>query len=211
MYPTTKQAGPVVAWPKAMPPPLAELHCGSREQYPLTIRSIHSRETLPGDEVPYRSVTRSVRSYEFLLATGFDPLDTNRIKALLEISFGKKLVDGYFAQPVERILVEKNYLGIAIVKDVRGVPYLDKLVVLPEAQGNGLANAIWEYLTWAYPSLIWRASPTNPINSWYAKKCEGFEATEKWTIYWYGLDPGLAKQLLPVVVAIPPTLIKVEE
>ncbi len=144
--------------------------------------------------------------YEFKIHKGFDELDKDRINALLEASFGKKLVADYFNSPVATIILEENYNGIAIVKKVDGVPYLDKLAVVPELQGNGLAKELMDKLKEEFPQMIWRAKKSNPINGWYFKNSDGHFRVGEWTIFWYGLSLESAAKLVSRVTEIPKTL-----
>lgn len=146
---------------------------------------------------------------EFILQEGLQGLKRGRIKTLLEASFGKKLVDGYFSMPVKGVILEKEYRGVVIVKTLEGYDYMDKLAVVPELQGNGLAKELLVRLRKECKSLIWRASETNlQANSLYLRSSEGTKRVGKWLVYWYGITPRKASSLAPIVAAVPETLIK---
>lgn len=118
---------------------------------------------------------------------GFRELDVAKLRDLLESSFGKSIKDGYFStdQDVD-VFLATSYRAAAIVKSVMGTPYLDKLAVTPEAQGDGIAGSLWRRLRADYERMFWRSRHQNPINDWYARNSDGFLRTEMWCVYWFG-------------------------
>jgi len=92
----------------------------------------------------------------------------------------------HFYEAVKLVIVDNDYKGIAIVKEIDGIPYLDKFAVAPEHQSNGVGKRIWSQLKEECPSVIWRASETNPINGWYQLKSDGNQKTGKWIVFWCG-------------------------
>lgn len=154
------------------------------------------------------SMNAGTHRTEFIIQRSFEGLDLKRLKTLLELGFGKRLVEGYFDHPVKEVVLESEYRAVAVIKKLFGLDYLDKLVVAPEAQGNGLARDLWQYIQEESGYLIWRASPANPANSWYQRNSDGTINTGKWFVYWYGMEPRLADCLVPIVAAVPETLIK---
>lgn len=164
----------------------------------------HIQDTL--QEAPKTHL--QIGPYEFLVGNSFDQFNKAQIKKLLESSFGKVLVSDYFDSSVTQIIVEKNYKAVAIVKTIDGVSYLDKIAVLPECQGNGLAKSLWQTLTSQYESFMWRAVKSNPINGWYAKQATGFQETKDWIVFWIGISVAQAETLIQTITELPPTLIK---
>ena len=75
-------------------------------------------------------------------------------------------------------------------------PYLSKFAVEREAQGEGIGGEIWSLLTRDYPTFFWRAQPSNPICSWYAKQCDGLARFPDWHVFWRGLPP---EKILPAI------------
>jgi len=148
------------------------------------------------------------RGANFAVSRAFDGLNTRRITALLEASFGKKLVPGYFSHPVESVILERNYDAIAVVKKVRGFPYLDKFSVAKGAQGNGLGKALWREVQKLYPRLVWRASQDNAVNSWYFKNCCGCQRNGGWIVFWRNVGPSKALGVVSAVASLPPTLVR---
>ncbi len=135
----------------------------------------------------------------------FRSLNKAAIRALLEESFGKQLIADYFHQPVLRVIAEKSYAGIAIVKKLNGRAYLDKFAIAKKAQATGLAKIIWQEIRAAYPELIWRSSVHNPINPWYLKQADGAHKAGDWIAFWYGEKPDA--KTIQKVLDLPKTLV----
>ncbi|MBI5001811.1 acetylglutamate kinase [Candidatus Woesearchaeota archaeon] len=144
----------------------------------------------------------------FIIKESFNDVNTQKIKKLLEESFCKMLVGDYFEQPIDCVIVDKEYTGVMIIKKIQGTAYLDKLAIAKSAQGNGLAKAMWSFVKMKYPSLIWRSSVNNPINNWYFKNCDGVEKSNTWIIFWYNLDRNTVHTLFPLIMALPATMVK---
>ncbi len=119
--------------------------------------------------------------------TSFASLDRTRLLALIESGFGKTLREDALVREVERIYVEENYLGAALMAPSPIGPYLTKFAVERTAQGDGIGGDIWSLLTRDYPQFFWRARPTNPITPWYAKQADGLVRFADWHIFWRGL------------------------
>ena len=147
-------------------------------------------------------------SANFIIKQNFNGINKKKIKKLIEESFCKKLVSDYFNQPTEKIIVDKDYSGLAVIKKLNGVAYLDKFAVSKTAQGNGLGKAIWHVIKNMYPSLIWRSSITNPINSWYFKNCDGAQKSDEWIVFWYNVNWEKVRELVPTIIKIPRTVVK---
>lgn len=121
--------------------------------------------------------------------TNFDRIDLPRLRTLIESAFGKLLKDEVLERGVERIFVEENYLGAALLSPSPVAAYLSKFAVERTAQGEGIGGDLWSVLIRNYPSFFWRARPDNPITSWYAKQCDGLYRADKWHVFWRGLPP----------------------
>ncbi len=120
--------------------------------------------------------------------TDINYLSKKKIRSVLENAFGKTLVDGYFNDPIKCVIYQKDYEGIAIIQDLNGIPYLDKFAVDKIYEGTGLGKSLWQKITRKYDKLVWRATPSNSLNSFYMRECDGCLKFEHWTVYWRGLD-----------------------
>ena len=87
-------------------------------------------------------------------------------------------------------------MGVAIVKEVGNIPYLDKFAVARFRQGTGLGKSIWAKLIKENPKLVWRASLGNQVNKFYSKNCDGMIKKSSWIVYWINLDD---EEILPTV------------
>lgn len=125
-----------------------------------------------------------VRVYE-----RFDDVDKGRLQALLECCFGRRLSPSYFQdkQPF-RIYLADSYRATAILTKESGIPYLDKFAVTAEAQGAGIGGSIWLRMTRENPKLFWRARADNAINTWYFQNSDGAYKTDRWVVFWIGLE-----------------------
>jgi bifunctional N-acetylglutamate synthase/kinase len=126
----------------------------------------------------------------------FDRVDRIRLRALIESAFGKLLKAEALERGVERIYIEENYLGAALLNPTPVGVYLSKFAVDRAAQGEGIGGDLWSVLIRDYPSFFWRSRPDNAITPWYAKKCDGLVRLPDWHVFWRGLTP---QQIQPAV------------
>ncbi|KAJ2246569.1 Amino-acid acetyltransferase, mitochondrial, partial [Coemansia sp. RSA 455] len=103
--------------------------------------------------------------------TSLDTVDIDRLRCLLESSFQRKLDMAYFERLRHlgiQIIVAGEYQGAVIVTFEKtsgeDLPYLDKFAVLPEVQGTGMADILWDELRVACPSCMWRSRNDNGVN-----------------------------------------------
>lgn len=121
--------------------------------------------------------------------SAWDALDTERLRELLESSFGRRLAPDYFARtPLHRAYLSEHYRTALLLTMEHGVPHLDKFAVADDAQGEGLGKAAWKVMRAETQSLFWRARPDNPANEFYVSESDGCIKGERWNVYWYGLD-----------------------
>ncbi len=126
--------------------------------------------------------------------------DKERMKAIIEEAFGKRLVDGYFGNgDIIGIFHYPDYEGLAVMKQIAGIPYLDKFVVAKEHQGNGLGKAMMAEIVDYYYKLVWRATPQNQINKAYRQVAQWTARVNGWNVYWINLEP---QEILPSVIAV---------
>jgi len=120
--------------------------------------------------------------------------DKYRARLLLEKSFGRVLKRDYFQKPVERILVDRAYRAMSIIRKVDEMHYLDKFCVTKAAQGEGLGGDIWYKTVKKFPRLFWRSRSDNPVNGWYFEKSDGCLKFDHWALFWTGLTEDQVKR-----------------
>lgn len=131
-------------------------------------------------------------------------LDQGRLEALIESAFGRKLRAGALAASQwQRIYVEENYRGAAMLVSSPVGAYLSKFAVERQAQGDGIGGDIWNVMLRDYPRFFWRGRPDNPIDPWYARKCDGLVRLPEWHVYWYGLEPSELPGIIEFATAAP--------
>ncbi len=159
-------------------------------------------------------VPRVARDYEFACEPSlkcFLPSDVARMKSLLELSFGRKLVEGYMdMDDFQGVIVEKgNVKSIALIRDIPGIPYsyLCKFATHPDFKGNGVGSAIWTILGTEYPELMWRTGKgpeRDATNRWYVEHgADGPIPVGGYNVYWRGIREENAARYAPLVAAIP--------
>lgn len=120
---------------------------------------------------------------------GIEGVDLERLRGLLESSFGKQLRPHVLSRPYAATYVESRYRGAALVQSTRLGTYMSKFAVTREAQGEGIGRDLWQVLSAEHPTLFWRARSQNAIRSWYEKQCDGLMRVREWTVYFKGLAP----------------------
>jgi bifunctional N-acetylglutamate synthase/kinase len=115
-------------------------------------------------------------------------VDRERLRALVESSFGRSLTDDYFevTRP-ERIYLSQHYRAAIVLTRAGSLTYMDKFVVGEEAQGEGLGRAIWQVMRAEHPRLFWRSRRGNAVNDFYFANSDGAFKDAVWTVFWYGL------------------------
>ena len=119
----------------------------------------------------------------------WEGIDLERMRTLIESSFGRKVVDDYFERTTPyRVYVSENYRVAMILTQENGLVYLDKFAVLDDAQGEGLGRAVWLVMREENPRLFWRSRHGNQINHFYYAESDGCYKQERWKVFWYGLS-----------------------
>lgn len=150
---------------------------------------------------------RALRVHESLSG-----LSRRRIRMLIERSFGKRLQRDYFnnrfhrACPILTVIVDPDYKGVAIVRSMEGLAYLDKFAVRPDARGEGIAVDLWTILAERHPEFFWRSRPENPINAWYFEKADGMMKFPEWFVWWKGLSTRDAHRAVKLALDVEPAL-----
>ncbi len=117
----------------------------------------------------------------------YDGLDIERLRALLETTFGRSLLPGFFERPLLALYLEEGYRGAALIEAAEPAPYLSKFAVDPVAQGEGMGRDLWQAIVRDHPSFFWRSRPENPIAGWYTGLCDGMLRRPRWQIFWRGI------------------------
>ncbi len=133
----------------------------------------------------------------------YDALDRERLTALLESSFGRKLASRFFECAPLGIYLEENYRGAAILQPGKDGAFLTKFAVDPIAQGEGIGQDLWRAMLRNVEKLYWRARPENAIMSWYKSVCDGFTHHGDWSIFWRGYAPRQLPDLIEDALARP--------
>lgn len=155
--------------------------------------SITSADQLTRELFTYRGAGTLVRKGE-----GIDWLERPDAETLddvarrVEASFGRTLKPGWIETLVDPavLLSETRRAAAVVVRGEDGFPYLEKFIVTPEAQGEGLGAAMWQVLRARYPQLYWRSRNSNPITPWYFLQADSCERHGPWVVFTNGItDP----------------------
>jgi acetylglutamate kinase len=133
----------------------------------------------------------------------FWDVDPLKLKYLLETSFHRPIKSEFLLSKMDFILLESNYRGAAILKNTEYGTLLSKFAVDEIARGEGIGREIWDRMKKEVDVLFWRANKLNPINKWYLKECEVMLKTERWNIYWMGLNPNKIPSMINYVANLP--------
>jgi len=129
------------------------------------------------------------RGERVLRFDGWEGVDRERLRELIESSFGRRLVPDYFERTRPgHVYISENYRAAMVLTEEEGLPYLDKFAVLDETQGEGLGRAVWQVMRADHAQLFWRSRRGNAINPFYDAECDGSLKQEYWKVYWYGVD-----------------------
>lgn len=124
---------------------------------------------------------------EILRFQGLGDVDRERLKQLLETSFGKRLANTAFLENVAYAYVERNYRGAVLLEEHPAGLYLSKFAVGQEARGEGVAQELWQEIRRNHKAFFWRSNTANPFNPWYDKQADGHHASGQWQIFWHGV------------------------
>lgn len=131
-----------------------------------------------------------------------DDASKNTLKAVLEHSFQRQLSNHFFdGLPLLSAYIAESERAMALItKGINGQPYLHKFAVTPEAQGEGLAGAMWRAIKQDHKQLYWRSRTNNAINAWYHKQADmclkSPASTDQWQGFSYGMNPHDAVQCM---------------
>lgn len=163
--------------------------------------------------------TQKGKQYQIVMTTSLSEEGKKKAVLAIEDAFGKKLLGGtsYFEKgDILAVFHEIGFLGVGVVKQVLGIPYLDKFAVMQECKGKGLGTTMLKEIITKYPTIMLRASTSNACaNSFYQKSCvfQWMEKVEEWNIYVsiaqgaeMAIDPARLGQAIMAVSRLPKTI-----
>lgn len=159
--------------------------------------SITSADQLTRELFTYQGAGTLVRKGEQVRV--FESPDAeilSQVTARVEKSFGRKLRDDW-AESLHKPLVllsESTRAAAVIVEGADGIPYMDKFIVTPDAQGEGLGAAMWQVLRARYSQMYWRAKTSNPISGWYFQQSDSTERRGPWVVFTIGVTGALQRK-----------------
>lgn len=170
---------------------LKQIHDMLEPLPPSASVSITSAEKLTRELFTHTGAGTLVRKGETI--DWFDQVPAARraaLEALIESAFGRKLRPDWLdrGKVTGLLLAESDRAAALILEGVDGLPYLDKIVVTPEARGEGLGAALWRALRARCPAMYWRARVNNPIAGWYFQQAETSHRRGEWIVYALGID-----------------------
>lgn len=159
----------------------------------------------------YGTGTKIILGYNVYVHQGFNGLDKQKVKDLIESSINKTLVGYYFEKTVtKKVILGEDYDGIGISLDFSGWDYLDKFMVSGKIRGNGMGNKIFSEFLKSGPEkdpqtgYFWRADPKNNHLPFYLSKIREFNGgchfTDNWIVFWIGGNPNCIPQLIDYAV-----------
>lgn len=131
-------------------------------------------------------------------------VDLAAVRRLLESAFQRPLAAGFFERPIAALYLTDDARGLAIVHHTPSGAYLGKFAVERQAQGEGVGGDLWRALVRDHPALIWRSRADNPINPWYAQRCDGMVRAGPWQVFWRGLPVARVPAAVELACAWPP-------
>ena len=177
---------------------------------PSSSLSITTPDEMAKELFTHRGSGTLVRRGEAIRScTSWDEVDVDRLRGIIESSFGRELVPDYFERtPLHRLYVSEHYRAAVVLVEVDGRIYMDKFAVHEEAQGEGLGRAMWDRMRAEQPRVYWRSRRGNTINEFYFQNAEGVWKSGDWTVFWYGFDgwDGI-REAIDLALARPATLV----
>lgn len=161
--------------------------------------SITSADQLTRELFTYRGAGTLVRKGEGIdFFDAPDPDILADVASRVETSFGRTLKPGWVTglEAPAVLLSESRRAAAVVVKGQDGYPYLEKFIVTPEAQGEGLGAAMWQVLRARYPQLYWRSRNANPITPWYFLQADCCERHGPWVVFCNGIDDPVQRHRL---------------
>ena len=169
---------------------LEQIHDLLMDLPPSSSLSITTPDEMAKELFTHRGSGTLVRRGEQILSfDGWTGVDLGRLKGLIESSFGRTLVDGYFERTApQRVYVSEHYRAAIVLTQEGDLAYMDKFAVSEDAQGEGLGRAMWDVMRVENPRLFWRSRRGNAVNEFYFANADGARKEGNWTVFWYGLE-----------------------
>lgn len=153
--------------------------------------SITSAINLTRELFTHRGAGTLIRRGEHLSETDeIAPHLTGELGRLIETCFQRTLRSDYFEKlQLQSLIRSSSGRAAAIIADgVNGLAYLDKFVVTPDAQGEGIGAALWQRIRQRFSQLYWRSRWDNPVNTWYGHQADFCIRRGKWRVFGYGIE-----------------------
>jgi acetylglutamate kinase len=175
---------------------LEQIHDLLMDLPPSTSLSITTPDEMAKELFTHRGSGTLVRRGEQILS--FDSwvgVDLERLRALIESSFARRLSPDYFdVTTPQRVYVSEHYRAAIVLTREGDLTYMDKFAVSDDAQGEGLGRAMWDVMRAEHPALFWRSRRGNAINEFYFANAEGARKEADWTVFWYGIGDWASMQ-----------------
>ncbi len=158
---------------------------------PSSSVSITSAQNLTRELFTHRGAGTLIRRGEgFVLESDINATRQVELKNLIEVCFERSITNDYFESLKLQTLIwaRSGRAASVIVDGVHDVAYMDKFVVTPTAQGEGLGAATWKQIRDRFPKLYWRSRAENSVNSWYNRHADFCIRRGKWQVFGYGIQ-----------------------
>lgn len=169
---------------------LQQIHDLLMDLPPSSSLSITTPDEMAKELFTHRGSGTLVRRGEEILSfDSWEGVDQERLRRLIESSFGKRLSPDYFERTVPRRVYVSEHYRAGIVLTLEGdLVYMDKFAVSDDAQGEGLGRAMWDVMRAENPALFWRSRRGNAVNEFYFANADGARKDKDWTVFWYGIS-----------------------
>ena len=168
---------------------LQQIHDLLMDLPPSSSLSITTPDEMAKELFTHRGSGTLVRRGEEILAfDSWEGVDLERLRHLIESSFGRRLSPDYFEGILpHRVYVSEHYRAAIVLTREGELVYMDKFAVSDDAQGEGLGRAMWDVMRAENPALFWRSRRGNAVNEFYFANAEGARKDKDWTVFWYGI------------------------
>ena len=153
--------------------------------------SITSAKNLTRELFTHTGAGTLIRKGELLTASqSLDDAGLEQLARLIETCFEKAVATNWFEKlKLKEVIWSESWRAAAVIDcGIDGVAYLDKFVVTPDAQGEGIGSALWKEIKARHPQLYWRSRRTNKINQWYLRQADYSWRSGKWMLFGYGIE-----------------------